>query len=73
MVVRARQIKAGLSPDARVRWMGPLPVWARPGPAGLRVQDKDRAGQPAILRFDHDEFMQEYIDALAREPERLGE
>ena len=73
MVARTGKIKAGLSPAAKVRWMGPLPVWARPGPAGLRLQNTDRAGQPAILRFDHDEFMQEYIDALQSEPDRLGE
>jgi hypothetical protein len=53
--------------------MGPLPLWARPSPVGLRLQDKARAGQPAILRFDHDEFVQEYIDTLHNEPERLGE
>lgn len=73
MVARAKRVKAGRSPDALIRWLGPLPVWARPGPAGLRVWDKDRAGNPAILRFDHDEFMQEYIDVLQREPDRLAE
>jgi len=73
MVTRSRKIKAGRSPNARVRWMGPLPIWATPGPAGLHLQDNSRAGQPAILRFDHDDFMQEYIDALQNEPERLGE
>lgn len=50
-----------------------MPIWARPGPTGLRVQNKDHAGTPAILRFDHDDFMEEYIDTLQREPDRLGE
>jgi len=64
---------AGRSPDAGVRWLGPLPVWALPGPAGLRVRDKDHAGTPAILRFDHDDFIQEYIEVLQQAPERLAE
>ena len=59
--------------STNVRWLGPVPVWARPSPVGLRLADSARAGQPAILRFDHDDFMQEYIETLQREPERLGE
>ncbi|ALP53816.1 hypothetical protein Tel_12105 [Candidatus Tenderia electrophaga] len=57
----------------KVRWLGPLPIWARPSPVGLRMADNARAGQPAILRFDHDAFMDEYIDVMQSEPERLGE
>jgi len=73
MVARARQLNVGRSPDAKVRWLGPLPIWAKPSPVGLRLRDDNRTGQPAILRFDHDDFMQEYIDTLTREPQRLGE
>lgn len=73
MVTLTRQATVGRSPNAKVRWLGPLPIWATPSPVGLRLQDNSRAGQPAILRFDHDEFVQEYIDALQNEPERLGE
>ncbi len=58
---------------APARWLGPLPVWARPGPAGLRLIDADGTARPAILRFDHDDFMAEYLDLLQRHPERLGE
>jgi hypothetical protein len=50
-----------------------MPVWARPGPVGMRLGDKDRAAAPAILRFDHDDFIQEYITTVQNEPERLGE
>lgn len=71
MVATAKKI--GRSPNAKVRWLGPLPIWTRPGPAGLRLLDSARAAQPAILRFDHDDFMQEYLDTLQREPQRLGE
>lgn len=73
MVALKRQVKAGRSPNSKVRWLGPLPIWARPGPVGLRLSDNARAAQPAILRFDHDEFMQEFITTLTTEPQRLGE
>ncbi|MFH7319199.1 hypothetical protein ACHHRT_01165 [Desulfurivibrio sp. D14AmB] len=58
---------------SRSRWLGPLPIWSRPGPAGLRLSEAAGAGQPAILRFDHDEFMPEYLAVLHGEPQRLGE
>ncbi|MCU0736538.1 MAG: hypothetical protein MUF20_13655, partial [Methylotetracoccus sp.] len=73
MVARATPVKAGRGPNARIRWLGPLPIWARPGPAGLRLHGSSRAGQPAVLRFDHDDFMQEFIATLTSEPQRLGE
>jgi len=73
MVTRAQKSTPGRSPSAAVRWLGPLPLWAVPSPVGLRLQDAGHAAQPAILRFDHDDFMQEYIDTLQQEPERLGE
>jgi len=73
MVTRATQIKPGRGPHARVRWLGPLPIWASPGPAGLRLHGSARAAEPAILRFDHDDFMREFIDTLTSEPGRLGE
>lgn len=57
----------------RPRWMGPLPIWASPSPVGLRLQGRGEAVRPAILRFDHDDFMQELIDTLHREPGRLGD
>ena len=57
----------------KIKWLGPLPIWGRPTTAGLRIQDNLQAGQPAILRFDHDEFMDEYLATLGAEPERLGE
>ncbi len=56
-----------------LRWLGPLPIWGRPTPVGLRIGSEVQAGQPAILRFDHDEFMEEYLATLNSEPERLGE
>jgi hypothetical protein len=73
MVARTSQIKPGRAPDANIRWLGPLPIWSQPGPAGLRLRDNAGAVQPAVLRFDHDDFMQEFISTLTREPTRLGE
>jgi len=65
--------KGGRGPQAKISWLAPLPIWARPGPAGLRAQDNFLAGYPAILRFDHDDFMAEYLTTLQNDPERLGE
>lgn len=62
-----------ISSRGTIRWLGPLPIWGRSTAAGLRIEDKQQAGQPAILRFDHDEFMDEYLTTLNSEPERLGE
>lgn len=73
MVALKRQVKVGRSPNAKIRWLGPLPIWARPSPAGIRLANDVRVAQPAILRFDHDEFMEEFTDTLSVEPERLGE
>jgi hypothetical protein len=73
MVARARQLNVRRRPAGKVRWLGPLPIWAKPGPAGLRLSDDHRVAQPAILRFDHDDFMQEYLDTLTSEPQRLGD
>jgi len=73
MVNRSREITIRRRPEPKIRWLGPLPIWARPGPAGLRLADSDQAGRPAILRFDHDGFMQEFITTAQSEPERLGE
>jgi len=73
MVARPTEIRPGRGPKAKVRWLGPLPIWASPGPAGLRLHDDSRALQPAILRFDHDDFMREFIATLTGEPGRLGE
>lgn len=61
------------STKPRPRWLGPLPIWASPSPVGLRLQGRGEAVRPAILRFDHDDFMQELIDTLHREPGRLGQ
>ena len=73
MVDGKQVVNAGHSPKAGIRWLGPVPLWAQPGPAGLRLTDSEHTGRPAILRFDHDDFMPEFIQVVQSEPERLGE
>ena len=73
MVAVRQTKKAGRGPHAKVSWLAPLPVWAQPGPAGLRPRDGGLVGRPAILRFDHDDFMTELLTALNSDPRRLGE
>ena len=60
-----------LAARQKIRWLGPLAIWAYPSPSGLRIQDARQAGQPALLRFDHDEFMEEYLSTLDNNPDRL--
>ena len=60
-----------LATHARIDWMAPLPLWAQPTPVGLRPAQEPPALCPAILRFDHDDFMREYLDMLADEPQRM--
>ena len=73
MVTGCDQTVLGSRRQPALRWLGPLPIWARPGPLGLRLSDAAGSGRPAILRFNHDDFMQEYFDTLQRHPERLAE
>lgn len=72
-MVASVQPTTAQSTKPRPRWLGPLPIWASPSPVGLRLQGRGEAVRPAILRFDHDDFMQELIDTLHREPGRLGD
>ncbi len=73
MVERRKQLQSGRSPEDTIRWLGPLPIWARPSPAGLRLHGNHHSGRPALLRFANDDFMEEFISTLTTEPQRLGE
>ncbi len=56
-----------------VIWQTPQPLWSRFGStpaAGATAPDQ---ATPAILRFDSDEFMEQMLAALEREPASLGE
>jgi hypothetical protein len=57
---------------AQVQWTAPAPLWTDLAQAS---DPKKRATfrQPTILRFNTDEFMDEFIDMLENEPQRLVE
>lgn len=53
-----------------IRWTAPSPLWSE-------LLDRTAAtggfGEPTILRFATDSFMQDFLDQLATDPRRLGE
>ena len=53
-------------------WTSPAPLWGRFGatPGGFHNADQAR---PALLRFDSDEFMEQALATLAKEPRALGD
>lgn len=54
-----------------VLWQAPQPLWARFGSPAAAATAADQA-RPAILRFASDEFMEQMLGTLARDPSRLG-
>jgi hypothetical protein len=50
-----------------IRWQSPQPLWARFG-SDAAAADQAR---PAILRFARDDFMEQMLGTLARDPSRL--
>ena len=56
----------------RIGWISPAPLWS--GFGDLSDDDnRDAFARPAILRFGHDEFMDELMAVLAYSPNRLSE
>jgi len=56
-----------------IQWHAPKPLWARFGAiprSAVRAPDQFR---PAILRFATDDFMDQIIGTLGRDPARLGD
>jgi hypothetical protein len=51
-----------------VAWQSPQPLWSRFGSATAPDQ-----AQPAILRFDSDEYMEQVLAALEHDPASLGD
>lgn len=51
-----------------VQWQSPQPLWARFA-SGVAGTDQTR---PAILRFASDDFMEQLLATLARDPAQLG-
>jgi hypothetical protein len=54
-----------------VRWQAPQPLWARFGEAPATAARAPDQARPAILRFDRDDFMEQMLGTLARDPSRL--
>jgi hypothetical protein len=55
-----------------IRWFAPAPLWGRPGAVRLD-HTNGSVGQPAILRFSTDLFMEELLALTASYPERLAD
>ena len=56
-----------------VQWQAPLPVWAENSSLGMRVVNEKLAPSPSILRFATDSFMEDMIDVMQNEPQRISE
>ena len=54
-----------------IQWQAPQPLWGRFGttPAAAAVADDQK--RPAILRFATDDFMEQMLATLARDPSRI--
>ena len=52
-----------------VTWQAPQPLWARFGTPVGAATAADQA-RPAILRFATDDFMEQMLATLARDPSR---
>jgi hypothetical protein len=58
--------------EGHLEWTLPAPLWPLSGDP-LTEADRLRFRTPAILRFASDSFMQEFLDLLNTEPQRLNE
>lgn len=54
-------------------WQAPQPLWARFGPTAATAATAADQARPAILRFASDDFMEQMLGTLARDPSRLDQ
>src|SRR5262245_8361794 len=54
-----------------VTWQAPQPLWARFGATSVAAATAADQARPAILRFVTDDFMEQMLATLARDPARL--
>ena len=54
-----------------IQWQSPQPLWARFGATGAQAARADDQARPAILRFASDDFMEQILGMLARDPAQL--
>jgi hypothetical protein len=56
-----------------IRWQSPQPLWARFGASIAAAAAAADQARPAILRFATDDFMEQMLGTLARDPSRLDQ
>ena len=56
-----------------IQWQAPMPIWAKNSSTGIRVTNENLAPYPSILRFASDTFMQDMLDVMEDNPERIAE
>ena len=56
-----------------IQWLAPMPIWAKNSSTGIRVTNESLAPYPSILRFASDTFMQDMLDVMDDNPERIAE
>jgi len=54
-----------------LQWQSPQPLWARFGASAAGAASAEDQARPAILRFASDEFMEQLLGTLARDPAGL--
>src|SRR5262245_32721004 len=54
-----------------IQWQSPQPLWARFGATAAQAVRADDQARPAILRFATDDFMEQILGTLARDPAQL--
>jgi hypothetical protein len=55
-----------------IQWQSPQPLWARFGATATQAAGAEDQARPAILRFATDDFMDQIIGTLARDPAQIG-
>ena len=55
-----------------IQWQAPEPLWGRFGASAEATVLADDQFRPAILRFASDDFMEQLLAMLARDPAQIG-
>lgn len=56
-----------------VRWQAPQPLWTRFGANGTAAALAPEQARPSLLRFSSDDFMDQMLGTLARDPSRIAD
>src|SRR5258706_11548844 len=55
-----------------IQWAAPAPLWPDATRVATVISRSAALGRPAVLRFASDEFMDEFMGTLERDPAQLG-